>query len=1015
MRKLLATFIVSASLLLSGGYMLSAQSSGLELKGTVTDASGLPVIGAAIFEQGDQSNGVVTDIDGRYSITVGSPDSQLTVSCLGYVTLQLRADSEAFRNGVIVLEEDSETLEDAVVIGYGTVRREDMTGSVTAIKAENLNRGAVSSSYELLQGKVPGLLVLSDGTMRVRGLSSLNASNDPLIVVDGIPLSSNDLASINPDDIDSFSVLKDASSAAIYGSRAASGVILVTTKKASASRTPRISYSGSVSARHYIGKEDVMSGDEYREFIRELYADRPGSLATAEGLMGDADTDWIDLVTQLGISSTHNLSVSGTTLKGHLPYRVSLGYRQMRGQTLGSWNHRPSINVSLNPNFLDEHLTIALNAKVNTYIYSPASASYSSAASFNPTLPVYFYNEDGSIDYGTNNGYYIQSTGRGDELVPGAGASSNPMQYQTSDAINRNLGWTLSSTINYKVHGFEDLAFNLRLSTDRRETYSWSRPMAGYWGLIEDGIAPRVGTWYTSDSFNYNDMLEFFANYNHDFNGHKIDFMAGYSWEHFYNFNHNERRLNDAYSDPNTGVSYEKDELYGNIYRHGEEHFLVSFYGRLNYSYKSRYLFTFTLRNDGSSRFGEANRWGLFPSLALAWNIKQENFMRNADWLDELKVRVGWGITGQESGIANYSYIANYNLSTSTTHMYNMGSDGRVYELTPEAYDPNIKWEETTTANIGIDFGFGNGLVTGNLDFYKRETKDLLNTVYIPMGANFSNTLLTNIGSMENKGVELGIVFTPIRNRESSLVIGGNITYQDTKFTKLTVGDDAANEDYFIQEGKDAIGGTGGYLQQQRVGYAPRTFYLYQQLYDDQGRPIQNALVDRDGDGKITDNDRYLTGKSPLPKLFYGINVKYSYKNWDFGFNAHGSAGNWAFWNYHHANSTTANDWLNYSTLNNYKSIVTKTGWTDINTVAQSYSDYFLYDASFFKIDDINVGYTFRNLFNRDISLRLALTANNVAVFTRYPGVDPEISYTGIDSNGTPRSRTYSLRVNLNF
>ena len=347
--------------------------------------------------------------------------------------------------------------------------------------------------------------------------------------------------------------------------------------------------------------------------------------------------------------------------------------------------------------------------------------------------------------------------------------------------------------------------------------------------------------------------------------------------------------------------------------------------------------------------------------------------------------------------------------------MYNMGSDGRVYELTPEAYDPNIKWEETTTANIGIDFGFGNGLVTGNLDFYKRETKDLLNTVYIPMGANFSNTLLTNIGSMENKGVELGIVFTPIRNRESSLVIGGNITYQDTKFTKLTVGDDAANEDYFIQEGKDAIGGTGGYLQQQRVGYAPRTFYLYQQLYDDQGRPIQNALVDRDGDGKITDNDRYLTGKSPLPKLFYGINVKYSYKNWDFGFNAHGSAGNWAFWNYHHANSTTANDWLNYSTLNNYKSIVTKTGWTDINTVAQSYSDYFLYDASFFKIDDINVGYTFRNLFNRDISLRLALTANNVAVFTRYPGVDPEISYTGIDSNGTPRSRTYSLRVNINF
>lgn len=1015
MKKLFATIIVSAALQCACGYVLSAQSPGLTLKGTVTDASGLPVIGAAIFEQGDRSNGVVTDVDGNYSITVAGPDTELTISCLGYTPLQLKAGSDPFRNGVIVLEEDSETLDDAVVIGYGTVRREDMTGSVTAIKAENLNRGAVSSSYELLQGKVPGLLVLSDGTMRIRGISSLNASNDPLIVVDGIPLSSNDLTSINPDDIDSFSVLKDASSAAIYGSRAASGVILVTTKKASASRTPKVSYSGSVSARHYIGKEEVMSGGEYREFIRELYADRQGSLATAESLMGDADTDWIDLVTRLGISSTHNLSVSGTALKGHLPYRVSLGYRQSRGQTLGSWSHRPSLNVSMTPTFLDGHLTVALNAKVNTYIYSPASASYSAAASFNPTLPVYFYNEDGSIDYGTNNGYYIQSTGRGDDLIPGAGAESNPMQYRTSDDINRNLGWTMSGTVNYKVHGFEDLAFNLRLSTDRRTTYSRSRPMAGYWGLIEDGIAPKVGTWYTSDSFNYNDMLEFFANYSHDFNGHKIDFMAGYSWEHFYTYNHNERRLNDAFSDPNTGVSYEKDELYGNIYRHGEEHFLVSFYGRLNYSYKSRYLFTFTLRDDGSSRFGKDNRWGLFPSLALAWNIRQEPFMKNADWLDELKIRVGWGMTGQESGIANYSYIANYNLSTSTNYMYNMGSDGRVYELTPEAYDPNIKWEETTTTNIGLDFSFGNGLVAGNLDFYKRETEDLLNTVYIPMGANFSNTLLTNIGSMENKGVELGILVTPIRKRESSLVIGGNITYQDTRFTKLTVGDDKANDDYFIQEGKDLAGGTGGYLQQQRVGYAPRTYYLYQQLYDDQGRPIQNALVDRDGDGQITDNDRYLTGKSPLPKLFYGINVKYTWKNWDIGLNAHGSAGNWAFWNYHQANSTTANDWLNYSTLNNYKKIVTRTGWTETSTTAQVYSDYFLHDASFFKIDDINVGYTFHNLFNRDINLRLALSANNVAVFTRYPGVDPEISYTGIDSNGTPRSRTWSLRVNLNF
>ncbi len=1014
MKNLFIVMTAVAVLFCIGGQRLSAQDTGITLRGVIVDDSGLPIIGAAIFEEGKTSNGAVTDTDGRFTIRVDNRNAVLTVSSLGYVTITLNASDAAFTSGVIVLEEDTVRLDDAVVIGYGTVRREDMTGSVTAIRAEEINRGAVSSSYELLQGKVPGLLVLSDGTIRIRGLSSLNASNDPLIVVDGVPLSSNDLASIDPDDIDSFSVLKDASAAAIYGSRAASGVILVTTKAASASRKPQVSYRGSVSARHYIGKQEVMSADEYRSFMRELYADRPGSLAAAESLMGDADTDWIDLVTRLGINSTHNISVSGTTAKGHLPYRVSLGYRQSRGQTLGSWSHRPTINVNLTPNFLDKHLTLALNARVNTYIYSPASASYSSAASFNPTLPVYFYNDDGSIDYDTNYGYYILSNGRGENLVPAAGAASNPMQYQTSDEINRNLGWTLSSTINYKVHGFEDLAFNLRLSTDRRSTYSWSSPMADWWGLINDTVAPGVGTYYQSDSFNLDDMLEFFANWQHDFSGHRLDVMAGYSWEHFYTFSHNETRLNDAYSNATTGVDYAKDELYGNIYNHGEEHYLVSFYGRFNYSFKSRYLFTFTIRNDGSSRFAQANRWGLFPSLAFAWNIKQESFMKDVKWLDELKLRIGWGITGQESGIDNYSYLANYTMSTSTTYMYNMGSDGRVYELTPEAYDPNIKWEETTTTNIGLDFSFSKGLVSGNIDVYKRDTEDLLNTVYIPMGANFSNTLLTNIGSMENKGVELGLTYMPIRRRDSNLSISGNITWQDTKFTKLTTGDDAANEDYFIQVGS-ITGGTGGYLQQHRVGYAPRTFYLYQQLYDEDGNPIQNAFVDRDNDGVITENDRYLTGKSPLPKLFYGLNVKYTYKNWDMGFNAHGSAGNWAFWDYHQANSTTANDWINYSNLYNYRKIVLLTGWTGTSNTAQGYSDYFLYDASFLKIDDVNVGYTFHNLFNKDIRLRLALTVNNVAVFTRYPGVDPELSSSGIDSTGTPRSRTYSLRVNINF
>ncbi|MBQ6243958.1 MAG: SusC/RagA family TonB-linked outer membrane protein [Bacteroidales bacterium] len=1009
--KKLSLFLLSVALLLCGSQVLSAQTR--TLKGVVVDGGGIPVIGAALYEEGNQSRGVTTDVDGNFSLVVTGANAEVTVVCLGYQTRVIPASSPEFESGRIVLTDDQIQLEDVVVIGYGTVRKSDMTGSIAAVKAEEINRGAVSNSYELLQGKVSGLLVLPDGTLRVRGISSLNASNSPLIVVDGVPLNANGLSSINPDDIDSFSVLKDASSAAIYGSRAASGVILVTTKKASASRKPRVSYSGSVSLSHYIGREDVMGASEYRTFMRQLYADRPGSLAAAEALMGDADTDWISLVTRVGQRSTHNLSVSGTAINGHLPYRVSLGYMQSRGQTLGSWSHRPTVTVSLTPTFLDDHLSVSLMGKVNTSFSDPGSASYSSAANFNPTLPVYFYNPDGSIDYDTNYGYYIDSTGRGDDLVPGAGASTNPMQYRTSLTKPRNLGWTLSSVILYKVHGLEDLQFNLRTSTDRRASSNWSRSKPGYWGLINDSVAPRVGLYTLSDNANANDMLEFYANYNHDFGGHRIDAMAGYSYERFYNYNHSEQHYNEDYVNEAKGVNVKKDDLYGSITRHGEKHFLVSFYGRVNYSYKGRYLATFTLRNDGSSRFAPDHRWGLFPSAALAWNIKEESFLKDARGVDELKLRFGWGVTGQESGIANYSYLANYKMSTGTTSKYNMGSDGRVFNLTPSAYDPNIKWEETITTNIGVDFSFGKDLVSGNIDVYKKDTKDLLNTVLIPMGANFSNELLTNIGSMSNKGIELGLNYNPIRNRISSLMIGANLTFQDTKFTKLTVGDESTNADYYIQTGGIGVG-TGGYSQQHRVGYAPRTFFLYQQAYDKDGKPIQNAFVDRDGDGMITDSDRYLTGKSPLPSFFYGLRVKYNYKNWDFGFNAHGSAGNWVFWNYHQNNSTVANDWINYSHLYNYRKIVNRTGWTNTNMIAQSYSDYFLHDASFFKIDDVNVGYTFPKIFG-NARLRLALTANNLLTITKYPGVNPEIGEGGIDGSGTPLSRTYTLRVNLNF
>ena len=1006
------TALLAALLMLLGSVTSFAQD--ILVKGKVSDAQGLGVIGAGVVVKGT-TTGVTTDLDGNFSLRAPQ-GSTLVISCIGYATQEVAAAPQMN----ILLAEDSEMLDELVVIGYGTAKKEDLTGSITAIKAEELNRGAVTSSHELLQGKVPGLLVLGDGTLRVRGSASLNASNDPLIVVDGIPLSSNGLNSINPDDIESFTVLKDASSAAIYGSRAAAGVIMVTTKKASQSSKPKISYRGNFSLSHYMGKADVMEPDEFRKYIDDIYADRPLLLETAHGLMGEENTDWIDLVSRIGTMNIHTVSASGTAAKGHLPYRVSLGVMHRMGTTIGNQSTRPNLAVTLTPTFLDDHLKVQLDAKVSTSINSPQSASYRSAANFNPTLPVYFYNSDGSIDYDTNLGYWVRGTGKGAAFQP-SNAETNPMQYSTNLYDQHNLGYVLSANINYKVHGFEDLSFNIRAGKDGSNSYSNSRTKPGYWELIQDRVAPGVGTNTSTWNKFGNDMLEIFANYGHDFKGHKVDAMLGYSYEHFTSYSLSETRLNGDYDNDISDTHYKKDDFYGDHIPHEEEHFLVSFFGRLNYSYKSRYMFTFTLRDDGSSRFAKDKRWGLFPSAAFAWNIAQEPFFKNVKNVSELKFRLGWGVTGQESGIANYSYLANYYMTTSGffNYRYNMGLDGISESLVPKAYDPNVKWEETTTANAGLDFGFLKNRISGNIDVYKRTTDDLLNEVTIPMGANFGNSLLTNIGSMENKGIELGLSLTPISTKDMSLVIGGSFTIQDTKFTKLTTGSAAANEDYFVQVNwmDWDTRYTGGYIQQHRVGYDPRTYVLYQQLYDENGKPIQNAFVDRDGDNQITDNDRYITGKSPLPDKFYGLNVKFTYKNWDAGLNAHGETGNWVYNLFAQENSTPANTWLNYSNLYNYPRAVKKYGWTDIKTNPQIYSDLWIEDGSFFKIDDVNVGYTFRKLFRGNSTLRVALSANNVLLLTKYSGQDPESGgQTGIDDNQlVPRIRTYSLRVNLNF
>ena len=989
----------------------AAAQNGYEVKGVIVDAIG-PVVGATVMEPGS-STGTVSDLDGNYALTVSSADATVEVSCIGYATQTFKASEMP---ATITLSEDNEFLDEVVVIGYGTVKKNDMTGSVTAIRADEINRGAITSTQDLLKGKVPGLHVIpgdggpgSGSTIRIRGAASLTASNDPLFVIDGVPIAvdggkgmANPLETINPNDIESFSVLKDASSAAIYGSRASNGVIIITTKKGSGN-TPQVSYNGSVSVQTNSKELPVMSPAEFRDYVSQTFV--PGTTVGdyVYSKMGEHNTDWQDLIFRTAISHDHNVSVLGNVNK-RMPYRASVGYTSQQGTLETSKYDRGTLDLNLQPNFFDNHLTINLSAKgVYTHQRYADSGAVGKAAFFNPTQDPYFRNEDGSIDYSTANGFWNYGSGRGENFVPNTLLGAGPLSIlydrdNYADAM-RFIG---NAQFEYKVHGFEALRLNLSLGMDISNTQIYDGVNPGSFQAYTDTEARGWGQFSKTRNFRRNQVLEFYANYNEEWGIHHLDVMAGYSWQHFYSADHGVTYFNE------TGLQKGEDSRYPWDL---QESYLISFYGRINYSIDSRYLFTFTLRDDASSRFSKDTRWGLFPSAAFAWNVKEESFLKNYDPVTALKLRLSVGQTGQQEIYSNYPYLARYSMSTDVYKQYLMGQNGYMFYLTPAAYDPNIKWETTTTYNVGLDFGFLNDRISGSVDAYIRDTKDLLNKVLTPMGSNFGNTVLTNIGSMRNKGVEFSLNLIPVQTTDWSVMVGLNGTFQNTKFTKLNNTDDP---DYSIQIGSISKG-TGNLLQRHMVGYAPYTFYTFQQVYDSEGHPVQNALVDRDGDGTITQADRYMTGKSPNPDFFYGINFKVSYKNWDFGFNGHGSVGNYVFNDFASANSTSNLD-VNAGNLPNFATVVTRTGFTAANSGEQWYSDMFLENASFFRMDDINLGYTFRGLGSWETDIRVAFSVQNVFVITGYSGVDPEIpGVYGIDGSIWPRPRTYSLRLNINF
>ncbi len=1014
MNKFLA-FCTAMLLTVMSAVSMSAQN-GYEVKGVVIDNVG-PVIGATVVEKGT-TNGTATGLDGDFILKVSGPDALVEISCMGYSTVTFTASQLPSK---ITIEEDKLFLEDAVVIGYGTVKKEDMTGSVVAIKAEELNRGAVVNTQEMLKGKIPGLLVTpgdggpgSGSRIRIRGGASLNASNDPLIVIDGVPIAcgagsgmSNPLETLNPNDIESFSVLKDASSAAIYGSRATNGVIIITTKKGTGSK-PQVSYNGSVSLQQNSRTLPVMTAAELRDFYNEYYPAGTPDGDKVQALLGEHNVDYNKEIFRLAVSTDHNVSLYGNVKGNRMPYRASIGYTRQEGTLRGSDYDRGTFDLNLSPNFLDEHLKLDFTGKgVYTHQNYVDGGVVGNAGFFNPTIDPYFRNEDGSIDYTTANGYWNYGTGRGEEFMPNTLVGASPLS-QLNDKISngQSMRFIGRAAIDYKVHGLEALRFNVSGGIDMTKSNNFNKVKPGSFAAYCDTEARGQGQFHKGYNLNRSSVLEAYADYNETWGKHNLDVMAGYSWHHNYWENQSISYFNE------TGeVKLKPEEEMSTRYPvWRNENYLVSFYGRINYSIDSRYIFTVSVRGDGSSKFAKANRWGVFPSGAFAWNIKNESFLKNSRVVSDLKLRLSAGVTGQQDGIGDYVHLARYAMSNDPYHTYDMGDAGYMPFLTPSAYDPTIKWETTTTYNVGIDFGFWDGRFTGNVDAYLRDTKDLLNNVLTPMGSNFGNSVMTNVGSIRNKGIEFALNGIPVQTEDWSLQIGFNGTFQDTKFTKLNNTDD---ENYMIQVGGISRG-TGSKLSVHKVGYAPYTFMPYQQLYDAEGHAIQNAFVDRDNDGLITEADRYMS-KSPAPKFFYGLNLKLSYKNWDFGFNGHGSAGNWVFNDFASAHSTSFLD-INAGNLPNQALTVKKTGFHAQSVAQQFYSDMFLENASFFRLDDINMGYTFSNIGRWGTDIRLALGVQNVFVITGYSGIDPEVvSVEGIDNAMWPRPRTYSLRLNINF
>ena len=1020
------------ALTLAGGLLLTVSSFAQTnaIKGHVKDASGEPVMGATITVNGKAVG--ITDMDGNFSVDA-APGTNLTFTYLGMTPQTVKASKEMS----ITLQDDSKSLNEVVVIGYGVAKKSDLTGSVTAIKPDSKNKGVVVNAQDMLTGKVAGVNITSnDGTpgggakIRVRGGSSLNASNDPLIVIDGLAMDndgvkglSNLLSVVNPQDIESFSVLKDASATAIYGSRGSNGVIIITTKKGRKGQKPTVSYSGSVTISEKKNTVDVLSADEFRATVEKLY----GKDSEAYSAMGTANTNWQDLIYRTAISHDHNITVSGAAKS--LPYRVSVGYTDQQGIVKTSDFKRATASLNLNPSFFQDHLTLNLNAKgmYARTLYTDGSV-VSSAVRMDPTQDPYNFtseyhknqlrDKDGNslLDQTLKNyGGYFQWSKKaeyGDNSWPFTFDSTTQMPNPLSlldqgSQIAHSRSFIGSADIDYKVHGFEDLRLHATLGADiskGRQSQSFATSCTN---------ALYYGSYGGEEILKRNLSLSAYAQYYKDFNKiHHFDIMAGYEWQHFWRSKNND--YVGYYPETNNDASLAGTERPHTPYSEKSESYLVSFFGRANYTLLDRYFLTATVRDDGSSRFKE--HWAWFPSFAFAWKANEEAFLKNADWLSDLKLRLGYGKTGQQAGsIGDYEWIPSYAISTGTNGFYPVTGTGELYR--PNNYRPDLKWETTTTYNVGLDWGIMDQRLSGSVDWYYRKTTDLLNYAPLPSMAGYKNQAWQNIGSLKNTGVEAAITWRAIQTKDWFWTMTYNFTYNKNEITDLNgVSENGAP---VVNTNIKVGDGSGAYLQANQVGYAMNSYYVYQQVYDKNGKPIENCVVDRNGDGKINESDKYLY-KSPAAPVTMGFSSRLEYKNWDFGFSLRASIGNYVYNNVEQGMSNmNTGEWFSNSLKyfsNRLKSTVER-NWQTYE-ITSKLSDYYVKNASFLKCDNITLGYSFNNLFKSSgwhgLSGRAYATASNVFTITNYDGLDPEVG-DGYDNNLYPRPFSVVVGLSLNF